>query len=261
LLQQGELSDNGEMGSRPLAVVSLAFGLAALTACGGSSHKGPRADPVTLAPSATGASTGAATDQPTGGTTGPPSVGPSPRAWTTPRVSTGSGASLQNRTPDALCQMVWSPYPVRIEGFTAAQSGEPVQIADSGMSDDVLARSRFGTVTYETAPSCTGAAGVGIQARKPCAPDTVVEPTDPCAITPVYTDQPEIPRPARYKVLVTWRLSKLCTDSSGPCGGLGATGDRPVRATWQTTLTLNACTKWTPFPEAPNGGEGNLGQC
>ncbi|MEU8123956.1 hypothetical protein AB0C21_35050 [Spirillospora sp. NPDC049024] len=245
------------MGSRPLTVVSLTVGLTALAACGGSPHKGPAVDPVTLTPSATGTATG----QPTGGTSGPPSVGPSPRAWTTPRVNTGSGASLQNQTPDALCQMVWSPYPVRIEGFTAAQSGEPVQITDSDMSDEVLARSRFGTVTYETAPTCTGSAGEGLQARKPCAPDTVIGPTDPCAITPVYTDQPEIPRPARYTVLVTWRLSKLCTDSSGPCGGLGASADRPVRATWRTTQTLTACTKWTPFPEAPNGGEGDLGQC
>ncbi|MFB4306497.1 hypothetical protein [Actinomadura sp. GTD37] len=240
------------MRSRALAVVSLAVGLTAPTACGGSPRKGPEADPVTLAPSATGTATG----QPTAGTSGPPSVGPSPRAWTTPRVNTGSGASLQNRTPDDLCQMVWSPYPVRIEGFTAAQSDEPVPIADSNISSEDLARSGFGTVTYQTAPNCTGSGGVGLQARKPCAPDTVIGPADPCAITPAYTSQPEIPRPGRYTVLVTWRLSKLCTDSSGPCGGLGAAADRPVRAIWPTRLQLNACTKWEP-----NGGGSYLSQC
>ncbi|MFC0037140.1 hypothetical protein [Actinomadura rayongensis] len=245
------------MGSRPLAVASLAAGLTALTACGGSPRHGPAADPVTLAPSATATVSG----QPTGGTSGPPTVGPSPRAWTTPRVNTGSGASLSDRTPDAQCRVIWSPYPVRIEGFTAAQSGAPAPITDSLISDDVLARSRFGTVTYETAPSCTGSVGEGVQAHEPCAPGTVIGPTDGCAVTPAYTDRPEIPRPAHYTVLTTWRLSKLCTDASAPCSGLGATADRPVRATWGTTRMLSACATWQSLPEAPNGGESSLGQC
>ena len=77
-----------------------------------------------------------------------------------------------------------------------------------------------------------------------------VEPTLIVARLPADTPEGD------HRVIV-----EQCTDSSGPCGGLGAAADRPVRATWRTPLTLNACTKWTPFPEAPNGGEGNLGQC
>jgi hypothetical protein len=134
--------------------------------------------------------------------------------------------------------MIWSPYPVRIEGMSPTPDARPASITDSDMPADVLERSRFGTVTYQAVPDCTGGGGEGLQAHKPCAPDTVIGPTEPCAVTPVYTDRPEIPRPALYTVLVTWRLSKLCTDSSGPCGGSGATTDRPVRAIWTTQSRL-----------------------
>jgi hypothetical protein len=249
---------------------------ATLTACAGSSGSHISVSPAPVGSTTEGTSGtpppqagGTAGAQPTPGSSAP-AVGPSPQPWTTPRVFTGSGASLENRTPEDRCKVIFAPYPVRIEGFTVGSSSS-VPLTDPGdpAAPPVPATAQVAAVTYQAVPECgiNGAAVPGdALARQPCTSDTVITPVAGCAVASVFVAaDPQPAKPAKYSVVVTWRLSKLCTDAgTGPCAGLRGSAqpspDRPVRATWQSITTLTTCVTWHSNGQ-PDGGEGTLGSC
>ncbi|MFI0408187.1 hypothetical protein [Actinomadura sp. 3N508] len=193
----------------------------------------------------------------------PPSVGPSAQPWQTPRLSTGSGASLNNRTPNNVCRQISAPYPVRIESFRAQAVGGPEARNADDLSEAARAAASFAQVTYGSDAEC---AGLGSPAPRACAPDTVISSTESCGVGPQFLSSTSRPAlPAKYTVRVTWSLSKLCTDATtGPCRSIqGAQPGpgRPVRATWQATTDLPACVEWVPNSVEPYLGESLFGQC
>ncbi|WP_433462129.1 hypothetical protein [Spirillospora sp. CA-128828] len=251
-------------------IVSVAAGIAG---CGGSSGgkggKGPSANPAPLG-SALQQSPQAPGQQGQPGQGQPPPVGPSAQAWQTPRVSTGSGASLENQTPNNVCRAVWAPYPVRIERFAIDKTGGPDPrpfLNPESENQAVRAGAKFAGLSYQPVSDCPGSKELGTRgAQKPCAADTVISLAEPCGIIPYFTEaDPQPARPARYTFNITWYLSKLCTDATtGPCQSLqGAQPGpgRPVRATWQSTTIVTACVVWVDAPGLEAGGEGEIAQC
>lgn len=248
-------------------IVSAAVGIAG---CGGTSGakggKGPSANPTPLG-SALQQSPQSPGQQ---GQGQPPPVGPSAQAWQTPRVSTGSGASLENETPNNVCRAVWAPYPVRIERFAINKVGGPYPrpyLNPESEDQAERAGARFAEVGYQPASDCPGSKELGTRgAQKPCAADTVISLAEPCAIIPHFTEaDPQPARPAKYTFNITWYLSKLCTDTTTePCRSLqGAQPGpgRPVRATWQSATIVPACVVWVDAPGLEAGGEGEVAQC
>ena len=125
----------------------------------------------------------------------PPSVGPSAQPWQTPRLSTGSGASLNNRTPNNVCRQISAPYPVRIESFRAQAVGGPEARNADDLSEAARAAASFAQVTYGSDAEC---AGLGSPAPRACAPDTVISSTESCGVGPQFlssTSRPALPRP------------------------------------------------------------------